>query len=94
MERQKMKIYRYPIQITDYQELKLPVDSKILTVDVVRGEPSIYALVDPHACTERISVYIYGTGNPIGDTILNQKYIGTIQTHQGMCVWHVFVGGD
>lgn len=39
-------VYKYPLLILDEQEVELPFGAHILTVDVQRGEPCLWALVE------------------------------------------------
>lgn len=40
-------IYKYPLDVTDVQEIKLPVGAEILTVQAQNGTLCLWALVDP-----------------------------------------------
>lgn len=84
------KIFKYPIGITDKQNLLIPGGAKILTVQVQNGAPFIWAMVDPEAPTEEIAIRVHGTGHPICDSS-NLEYIGTFQSMYGVnLVFHVF----
>lgn len=43
------KIYKYAIEITDDQDIVMPVGAKILTVQNQNGVPCIWAMVDPNS---------------------------------------------
>jgi hypothetical protein len=84
-----MRIWKYPLQITDNQTLLLPVGAKILAVQMQGEYPQLWALVDDMADDEEFrKIAIYGTGNPMPDNV--GEYITTFQSHGGMFVWHVF----
>ncbi len=84
------KIFKYPIDITDKQSFSMPVGAKILTVQVQNGNPFIWAMVDPEAPTEEVTIRVHGTGHPIYDSS-NLEYIGTFQSMYGVnLVFHVF----
>lgn len=86
-----MIIYKFPLMITDRQEILLPRNSKVLSVQEQYGDMTIWVLVDPSDIKVRKAINIVGTGNPI----LNDpgEFIGTVQTNGGSLVWHVFDGG-
>ena len=41
-----LTIFKYPIPIKDHSILELPKDARILTVQIQRGMPQLWALVD------------------------------------------------
>lgn len=83
-------IYKYPIEITDEQALTLPVNARILTVQMQEGKSCLWAMIDTEEKrTEQVSISIYGTGHPIADSE-NLTYLGTVQTLGGQLVFHVF----
>lgn len=84
-------IYKYPLQITDHQLVKMPLDSDVLSVDEHRGQLCLWAMVDPQSrdvIQRRIE--IIGTGNPIPElqSIFRRQFIGTVVMDP--FVWHVF----
>lgn len=84
------KIFKYSIKNVEEQELVLPKDYEILSVQVINNLPYIYALVNPHPVQEkvRVTIRIYGTGEPITHERL--KYIGTYHIFLGDFVFHIF----
>ena len=82
------KIYKYPIPIEDKITLTLPVNSDILTVQIQKGEPVVYALVGTVLKMERDrKLELYGTGMEVPE---NRIYIGTFQMLNGALVYHLF----
>lgn len=86
----KKTIWKYRLKVTDEQLLEMPIGAEILTVQVQDGEPCLWALVDPDAVRENRKIYIFGTGNPLLNSISILKYISTFQQLSGKLVWHVF----
>ncbi|MGH7901606.1 MAG: DUF7352 domain-containing protein [Thermodesulfobacteriota bacterium] len=84
------KIYKYQLEITDNQIIKMPVGAKILTVDT-QGDDNVclWALVDPNMEYKDRKIRIIGTGHPIEDWE-KLEYIGTAQQLSGGLIWHVF----
>lgn len=41
------RIYKYPIETVDQQQVKMPDGAQILTVQVQNGKPCLWAMVDP-----------------------------------------------
>lgn len=83
-------IYKYPIEITQRQQVDLPAGAKILTADLdPAGTPCIWAQVNP-AVTEREKrmIWILGTAHQLSD-LDGINYLNTFR--QGPFVWHVFV---
>ena len=85
-----MTIWKYDLRLVDVQNVRLPVAAKILAVQVQRGVPRLWALVDPGAPEENRRIAIRGTGHPID---MAGEYIGTFQVEGGALVFHVFEGG-
>jgi hypothetical protein len=87
------RIYKYPLVFEDQQFVELPVGSDILSVAEQRGQIVLYAIVDTEEEDKaEVLVYIYGTGNPMGKANPRAKhFLGTVNTHNGALMWHVFV---
>jgi len=84
-------IWKFPLKVTDGQNISMPVGSEILTVQTQNEEPCLWALVDPKATTEIRFFEIFGTGHPVGyDMGVSRKYISTFQLRGGALVFHVF----
>lgn len=81
-------IYKYPLEIKTWQSLNLPKGYEILTIQIQRGIPQLWAMVDPSKEVEIVTIEFIGTGQPITDEC-DRKYINTIQSYDGL-VWHVF----
>jgi len=79
-------IFKYPLNVTDTQELWLPKGSQILDVQRQDTKIMLWAEIDPHAISEVHTIEFHGTGNPIEKG--ERKYIATVQ-HYGL-VWHVY----
>lgn len=81
-------IWKYPLKLTEVQQIELPQGSDPLTVQMQDHRPRVWAIVDPkEPIHTQLTFYIIGTGEPFDET--NKKYLGTIQ--QTEFVWHVFV---
>lgn len=81
-------IYKYPIQITDEQEIRIPYDYEVIHAGLdPSGEPCIWVKVDTDFSDTRLSVFVVGTGNPIPSDA--SKYVGSFI--KGPFVWHVFI---
>lgn len=91
-------IWKFPLALTDEQEIEMPRASEILHVGVqqfrhsdaeVGEELYIWALVFPEAPAVKRKIYIFGTGQPF-KTEGSTDYIGTAQMCGSTFVWHVF----
>ncbi len=88
-------IYRYRLPIIDCPTLLLPEGARVLSVGPPRDdrdELDLWALVDAANDTTmgrlRRDFRIVGTGNPVPPDV--GPFIGTVPTHGGALVWHVF----
>lgn len=82
-------IFKFPLQVQDEQRLIMPVGAQILTVQIQKETPCLWALIDLNAKREAVNIGIYGTGNPVPDNI--KTYVGTFQLLEGNLVFHVFI---
>ena len=85
-----MKIYKYPLELTPEQQVEMPLEASILTVQVQNNIPCLWALVDPEMPPSRRTIYIRGTGHEFD--VKSFKYINTFQQLNGGLIWHVFEG--
>lgn len=83
-----MQIWKWTLEVTDAQSLKVPQDAQLLDVQVQGEMPQLWALCDESKPKVDRHIAIYGTGKPIP----NQpgKYIATFQMRGGALVFHVF----
>ena len=92
-----MKIWKYPLVEGDEQIIEMPLDAKILTVQVQNDIPCLWvAVIQTNVMVQR-RIRIVGTGHTLmpyySAKLTINGYIGTIQTHGGLLVWHVFDEG-
>lgn len=81
-------IFKYPIQITDYQVIQIPEWSKILHVGLdPNGVPCVWARVITTNKLINQEIWIFGTGNPVDDEWKDHQ--GTFI--QNNFVWHVYM---
>jgi hypothetical protein len=82
------EIWKFPLEITDRQNISMPCVFRLLTVQVQNGQPVAWAVVEPKSARVEVRFFCVGTGNP--EMILSdiQAYLGTVQL-DGL-VWHYF----
>ena len=85
-----MRIWKWPIQITDRQTVMMPAGAQVLTVQTQGGQPQLWALVDEMQDAPKTprKFAVYGTGNSLPEN--PGRYITTFQQYGGDLVWHVF----
>ena len=84
-------IHKFPLQITDYQEISMPVDCEVVLVENQFELPCIWAVVDTEQLFETRGFYMIGTGIEIPEEVqLNSVYLGTAILFQGSQVYHIF----
>ena len=81
-------IYKYPLQLTDEQEIHMPKGAKILTIQTQKGYPCLWVQVDDKQPQTPRTIITRGTGHPIPDSTL--LYLGTYQLDGGALIFHVF----
>ena len=83
-------IWKFELKIQDIQEILMPHEAKILTVQVQGEIPHLWCLVDPDMHKRVYLIKTIGTGHAV-DNAFDSKYIGTYQLISGNFVGHVFV---
>lgn len=87
------RIFKYELDVTDTQQLKLPAGARVLCVQAQHGNPCIWAEIeDEETAHEEREFATRGTGHPI--TFSTDRYVGTYQLHGGCLVFHVFETTD
>ncbi len=83
----RSRIWKFPLELADVQEVEMPSGAQLLSVDSQQGTLCLWAMVDLDSGTkERHVIDILGTGNPIESH--HRSFIGTVQ--MGTLVWHIF----
>lgn len=83
-------IWKFPLEITDAQTVRLPKGAEVLKVDRDPvGDLSVWAHVDPAAETEDRLLHIVGTGNPMPTAVGPAEHVGSVV--DSPFVWHVFL---
>lgn len=80
-------IYKYPIQLANFQRVAMPAGADILSCAMQNGVLCLWAVVDPTLNVKDDKfICINGTGNEITEDV--KKFIGTVFDRN--FVWHVF----
>lgn len=83
------KIFKYQLETTDDQFVKMPKGAAVLTVQAQHNNPCIWVEVDPDAPTIKRRFFTYGTGHPMRH-VDNGDYVGTYQIQNDTLVFHVY----
>lgn len=83
-----MKIWKFPIELTDIQLVELPAGAKMLDIQVQHGSLCLWALCDENAPKKKRKIAIYGTGHDVLENLV--AYISTFQLSGGVLVYHAF----
>ena len=84
-------IYKCLIPSSGRFTLPLPKNSLILTVQVQRESPVVWALVDTEKAIVKRKFCSIGTGEKINDGLEDDLfYIGSFQLNDGELVFHLF----
>jgi hypothetical protein len=84
-------IHKYPLEMADEFTIDMPKDARILSVQMQRGVPMIWALVDTTEKEVSHRFALRGTGHDCSG--LYYAFVGTFQTGNGL-VFHLFDLGD
>lgn len=85
-------VYKYPFPPKDAFCLDMPAGAEILSVQLQRGTPTIWALVNPDRDIPVVErrFHLVGTGHPLPNAL--GKFIGTFQGMGGNIAFHLFEG--
>ena len=84
----EQSVWKYPLEIKKIQQIIIPVESEILTIQIQDNIPTLWALVRPNSPSGRRVIQMTGTG--FDDSLrLFGTYINTVQLQDGT-VWHYF----
>ncbi len=83
------KIYKYNMDIKYSCVLEIPVDGRILSVDMHAGMINFWILVDPLLDKEIRTFEVYKTGDEIFNPE-NKEYIITVKDAEINEVYHIF----
>ena len=88
----KRIIYKYPLRLTEKQNVLIPLHSKLITVKSINEQLYLYAMIDPEQTrTGNVEILIYDTGHEL-DSMLSFNHLETV-VENGF-VRHIFVGGE
>lgn len=79
-------IHKY--KIVGSCEIEIPIHFRILTLQLQKGEPFVWLLVDTDMPKKRVMFHVIVTGVQVPN---NTAYVGTFQLDGGNLVYHVFV---
>ncbi len=82
-------IHKKKLQITDVQEIELPICSTIRYLGTQGEDVCIWYECDPSLPKVKLRIYCYGTGHPMGTKM--QRYIGTAVVLDGRGVFHFYL---
>ena len=85
-----MVIWKFPLAVTDVQDIKMPRGAHVLTVQMQGDQACLWALVQPELDKARRRILIAGTGHE--HESFPGNYVATFQT--GPLVFHVFDLGE
>jgi hypothetical protein len=84
------RIFKYKLEITDFQQFDIPLGAVPLTVQSQEGEICLWAEVDDtEQLSNMLSVWVVGTGGRMLRMPRTAKYISTVQL-DGF-VWHIYI---
>lgn len=83
-------VWKFPINfgLAGGDFIEMPQGAQILTVQLQKGVPCLWAVVNPDAPKELRLFEIVGTGHPM--RLGSMQYVGTFQLYVDELVFHVF----
>ena len=84
-------IWKYRLG-TSVENIKMPRDAKILSVEVQYDSIAIWAIVDPEEILVVRNFLVIGTGHFLEEELFDFPFIGTVLL--GTFVFHIFDEGE
>lgn len=84
-----MRIYKQVLLLNVEQIISLPVDAKVLDVQVQHEQIAMWYAFDDSGMVRSREVIMVGTGHEIPSGIV--EFIGTVQLNGGNLVLHIFL---
>ena len=84
-------IYKYPLEVTSIQYVKMSHRARLLCVQNQDDVPTLWAVVNQAARLVTRKLQMFATGE-CADEGITGKYAGTVQL--GAFVWHYFDMGE
>lgn len=81
-------IWKFVLDVTDSQFIRMPHESKILHVNTQRETVCMWAEVDPSLPQVLRRFCVYGTGHQMPDD--PGRYIGSIMLQDGDLIFHIY----
>lgn len=83
------EIWKFKVEIADTFTVSMPKSARFLSVQMQKGTPQMWFLVDPSEEKMDLRFGIRGTGQPFVITPFD-KFLGTFQEAGGTLIWHLF----
>lgn len=84
-------IHKFRIPIIGRFTLELPIEARVLSVQIQNTEPHVWVLLDTEQETKKKEFFIFGTGHSLLEGMDKKGTIDHIGTFQkDCCVWHLF----
>ena len=81
-------IWKFSLVVVDEQSIEMPYGAEILTVQMQKGIPCLWAKVDPQNKITTRKIAMHGTGHTCREDL--GKYIGSFQMHNENLIFHTF----
>ena len=82
------RVFKYPLSIAGETTIEMPKGANVLTIQVQRREPYIWAMVEDDAPMEARAFCVRGTGHTFNGR--EGRYVGSFQLLDGDLVFHLF----
>jgi hypothetical protein len=83
-----MKIFKYPLAVSEYQSIQMPRGAQVLSLQVQGRGPQMWALVEENQPLTDRGFITVGTGHVVPSHA--GRFVGTYQIQGGALVFHVF----
>lgn len=84
-----LTIYKYKIPLGDSFAIEMPQGARALSIQIQRGVPQLWALVDNTAPKVMEQFELRGTGHDCAG-LEKAQHVGSFQLDDGALVFHVF----
>jgi hypothetical protein len=83
-------VWKYRLEVVGEQVIALPRRGVVMQVGMQGDAICLWLLTEPEAEPVDVTIYVAGTGHPVGDA---WRPLGTVFQDRLGLVWHVFCDG-
>jgi len=83
------RVFKFELKLATLQDVMMQEGAIVQSIEVQKGVPYVYALVDPSLPKKPVEFFMFGTGHEVPDGPI--QFIDSFQLSDGQLVFHVYL---